>query len=146
MHSLLWTACVVAVLFYLPDVIVGFIGRSRQQAIFLALPDALDMMVVCVEAGLGLDQAMRKVSDEMRRTYRVLADELALTNFQLQMGRPRSEALHELGLRTGVADLRSLAGDPDSGRQVRLQHRAGPAGTERIHAHPPPPIGRGEGR
>jgi tight adherence protein C len=110
LHSLLWTACVVAVFFYLPDVIVGLIGRSRQQAIFLALPDALDMMVVCVEAGLGLDQAMRKVSDEMRRTYRIMADELALTNFQLQMGRPRSEALHELGTRTGVADLRSLAG------------------------------------
>ena len=66
-------------------------------------------MVVCVEAGLGLDQAMRKVSDEMKKTYRILAEEFAIANFQLQMGRPRVEVLHELGARTGVADLRSLA-------------------------------------
>ncbi len=66
-------------------------------------------MVVCVEAGLGLDQAMRKVAEEMKRTYRVLAEEFALANFQLQMGRPRAEVLHELGARTGVADLRALA-------------------------------------
>ena len=65
-------------------------------------------MIVCVEAGLGLDQAMRKVSDEMKDAYPVLAAEFALTNFQLQMGRTRAEALHELGVRTGVADLRSL--------------------------------------
>jgi tight adherence protein C len=53
---------------------------------------------------------MRKVADEMRRSYRVLAEEFSLTNFQLQMGRPKAEALHELGVRTGVADLRALAG------------------------------------
>src|SRR4029078_5521521 len=65
--------------------------------------------VVCVEAGLGLDQAMRKVSEEMKKTCRTVADEFALCNFQLQMGRALSEALHELGTRTGVDDLRSLA-------------------------------------
>ena len=64
-------------------------------------------MVVCVEAGLGLDQAMRKVADEMKRTYRILSEEFALANFQLQMGRPRPEVLHELGVRTGVSDLRA---------------------------------------
>ena len=98
-----------AILFYLPAFVVDFMGRSRKQAIFRALPDALDLMVVCVEAGLGLDQAMRKVADEMKRTYRILSDEFALSNFQLQMGRPRPEVLHELGMRTGVGDLRSLA-------------------------------------
>lgn len=107
--SLLWTVGVVAVLFYLPDTVVGFLGGRRKQAVFLALPDALDMLVVCVEAGLGLDQAMRKVSDEMRHSYRILSDEFASTNFQLQMGRSRAEALHELGSRTGVSDLRALA-------------------------------------
>jgi tight adherence protein C len=105
-----WTAAVVAVVFYLPDVVVGFLSRRRKQALFLAMPDALDMLVVCVEAGLGLDQAMRKVSEEMKFSYRVMAEELAITNFQLQMGRTRADALHELGVRTGVADLRSLAG------------------------------------
>ncbi len=120
--SLMWSAMVAGVFFYLPDVVVGFLGSRRREAIFLALPDALDLMVVCVEAGLGLDQAMRKVADEMRNTYRLLAEEFALANFQLQMGRPRAEVLHDLGMRTGVADLRA-GGRADSGRQVRLQRR-----------------------
>ena len=109
-NSLIATVAVAGVLFYLPDLGVTLMGRSRRQAIFLALPDALDLMVVCVEAGLALDQAMRKVSEEMRKTYRILAEEFALSNFHLQMGRPRAEVLHELGVRTGVSDLRSLAG------------------------------------
>jgi tight adherence protein C len=108
-NTLIWTIGLAGLLFYLPDLVVALIGRSRKQAIFLALPDALDLMVVCVEAGLGLDQAMRKVSDEMMKTYRILSQEFALANFQLQMGRPRVEVLHELGARTGVSDLRALA-------------------------------------
>jgi tight adherence protein C len=94
---------------YLPSIILWFLKKSRQQAIFLSLPDALDLMVVCVESGLGLDAAMRKVTDEMRSHARVLADEFALANLQLQMGRPRREVLHDLGVRTGVDDMRSLA-------------------------------------
>jgi tight adherence protein C len=96
-------------LFYIPDLVVWFLGRRRRKSIFLGLPDALDLLVVCVEAGLGLDQAMRKVADEMKRTYRTVAMEFGLANFQLQMGRPRSEVLHELGARSGVSDLRTLA-------------------------------------
>jgi tight adherence protein C len=107
---LLTTLISVAVGFYLPTVAVGLMARSRKQAIFLSLPDALDLLVVCVEAGLGLDQALRKVSEEIKRTHRILAEELALTNFQLQMGRSRAEALRDLGLRTGVSDLRALTG------------------------------------
>ena len=109
-NSLIITVVVAGALFYLPDAVVGLLGKRRKEAIFFALPDALDLMVVCVEAGLGLDQAMRKVAEEMKKTYRVLADEFALSNFQLQMGRPRAEVLHELGARTGVSDLRALAG------------------------------------
>ena len=108
--TLLITMGVAGLFFYLPDIMVWLIGRSRRQAVFLGLPDALDLLVVCVEAGLALDQAMRKVSEEMKKTYRVIAEEFALSNFQLQMGRPRSEVLHELGARTGVPDLRTLAG------------------------------------
>jgi len=107
--TLLSSIAVAGVCFYLPDLIVWFIGRKRKEAVFLALPDALDLMVVCVEAGLGLDQAMRKVAEEMKKTYRVIAEEFAIANFQLQMGRQRNEVLHELGARSGVADLRSLA-------------------------------------
>ena len=107
--ALISTIVIAGLMFYLPDLAVALMGRKRKQAIFLALPDALDLMVVCVEAGLALDQSMRKVAEEMKKTHGVLADEFALSNFQLQMGRPRAEVLHELGLRTGVSDLRSLA-------------------------------------
>ncbi len=98
------------VMFYLPDIIVALVGRSRKQAVFLGLPDALDLMVVCVEAGLGLDQAMRKVSEELNKTHPIIADEFSLSNLQLQMGGTRSEVLHELGVRTGVSDVRALVG------------------------------------
>jgi tight adherence protein C len=97
-------------MFYSPDIIVYILRRSRQQQIFLGLPDALDLMVVCVEAGLALDQAMRKVSEEMAKSYPVIAKEFGLCNLQLQMGRPRGDVLRELGIRTGVDDVRSLAG------------------------------------
>ncbi len=108
-NSLYSSIIVAGLCFYMPDIVLFIISKSRKDSIFLTLPDALDLLVVCVESGLGLDQAMRKVSEEMKGTARVLCDELALCNFQLQMGRPRSECLHELGVRTGVDDLRSLS-------------------------------------
>jgi len=95
--------------FYLPAVVLWWIKRKRQLEIFLTLPDALDLLVVCVESGLGLDAAMRKVCDEMKEHAKVICEELSLANFQLQMGRPRREVLHDLGVRTGVDDVRSLA-------------------------------------
>jgi tight adherence protein C len=96
-------------MFYFPDAIIFWLGKKRKEAIFLGLPDALDLMVVCVEAGLGLDQAMRKVSDEMKKSYRVIAEEFSLCNLQLQMGRARTQVLQELGSRSGVEDLKSLS-------------------------------------
>jgi tight adherence protein C len=107
--ALVYTIFGAAMMFYLPDMVVGFIASKRKKSIFFSLPDVLDLMVVCVEAGLGLDQAMRKVSEEMKKTARVITEEFSLSNFQLQMGRQRSEVLHELGARTGVDDLRSFA-------------------------------------
>jgi tight adherence protein C len=95
--------------FYLPVFGLKFLQKRRKQQIFLGLPDALDLMVVCVEAGLGLDQAMRKVATEMQKSFRVIADEFGLCNLQLQMGRVRSQVLQDLGARTGVDELRSLA-------------------------------------
>ncbi len=107
--SLLTAVVAAGVMFYLPDIVLWFLVSKRKEAIFLGLPDALDLMVVCVEAGLGLDQAMRKVSEEMKFSCKIIAEEFNLSNFQLQMGRSRSEVLHELGVRTGVNDVRSLA-------------------------------------
>lgn len=107
--TLLVTVGVAGGLFYFPTIVLWFLIRRRKQAIFLSLPDALDLMVVCVEAGLGLDQAMRKVTEELSRGAPVLCSEFTLCNFQMQVGRSRSDVLHELGTRTGVDDLRSLS-------------------------------------
>jgi tight adherence protein C len=95
--------------FYLPSIVLWYLRSKRQQEIFLTLPDALDLMVVCVESGLGLDAAMRRVTEEMKGHAKVISEEFALANLQLQMGRPRREVLHDLGVRTGVDDVRSLA-------------------------------------
>jgi len=107
--ALKWIVILSGLGFYLPNIILWFIRRKRQQEIFLTLPDALDLLVVCVESGLGLDAAMRKVCEEMKNHAKIICEELNLANFQLQMGRPRREVLHDLGVRTGVDDVRSLA-------------------------------------
>lgn len=108
-EGLIITVASAGVMFFLPDISIWFMKKSRQDNIFYGLPDALDLMVVCVEAGLGLDQAMRKVAEEMKNSYGVLAEEFGLCNLQLQMGSPRNEVLSELGQRTGVDDLKALA-------------------------------------
>ena len=95
--------------FFLPEMVLDFMRSNRKKQITLGLPDALDLLVVSVEAGLGLDQGIKKVSDEMRTSYRVLSDELQLSTLHLQMGRARASVLQDLGYRTGVEDLRTLA-------------------------------------
>ena len=83
--------------------------KRRGESVFLGLPDALDLMVVCVEAGLGLDAAMRRVTSELANSSPVICEEFAIANFQIQMGRPRRDVLRDLGVRTGVDDVRALA-------------------------------------
>ena len=100
---------VTGVGFYLPSLVLWYLRSKRQEEIFLTLPDALDLLVVCVESGLGLDAAMRRVCDELGSHAKVISEEFSLANFQLQMGRPRREVLHDLGVRTGVDDVKSLA-------------------------------------
>jgi len=107
--GLLWTLVIGGLGLFIPSMVLKFMGSRRKQQVFLGLPDALDLMVVCVEAGLGLDQAMRKVSEEMKKSYRVIAEEFGMCNFHLQMGRARNQVLQDLGARTGVDDLRALA-------------------------------------
>lgn len=95
--------------YFIPELILGFLIKRRKEGIFLGLPDSLDLMVVCVEAGLGLDQALRKVADEMKKSYQFIADEFGVANAQMQLGRTRVEVLQALGYRSGVDDLRQLA-------------------------------------
>jgi tight adherence protein C len=109
MDAMLWIVFITGVGFYIPTVALSLIIKDRKQKIFLSLPDALDLLVVCVESGLGLDAGLRKVTEEMKDHAKVICEELALANLQLQMGRPRREVLHDLGIRTGVDDVKSLA-------------------------------------
>ncbi|WP_047815299.1 type II secretion system F family protein [Rhodopirellula islandica] len=95
--------------FMLPTLVLGYLAGKRREKIFLGLPDALDLMVVCVEAGLGLDQALRKVAEEMQKSHKAIGEEFSISNQQLQLGRPRSEVLSGLGYRSGVDDLKQLA-------------------------------------
>ncbi len=104
-----YVASISGLAFYLPGIVIGRIKKRRMEAIFLGLPDAIDLMVVCVEAGLGLDTAMRRVTTELASSCPALCDEFGIANFQVQMGRVRKDVLRDLGIRTGVDDLRALS-------------------------------------
>jgi tight adherence protein C len=94
--------------FGLPDLILGYIIRARQGRIVRALPDALDLMVVCVEAGLGLDMTFKRVGDEIRPICGDLSDEFNLTNLEIRAGKDRSECFKNMAIRTGVSEVGNL--------------------------------------
>jgi tight adherence protein C len=91
-----------------PGMVLARLVKRRQHRIRLGLPDALDLLVVSVEAGLGLDQAIQRVGDELAFAHPDLCGELRLINLELRAGKARSEALHNLAERTGVDDVQSL--------------------------------------
>jgi tight adherence protein C len=82
--------------------------RSRQHKLRRGLADGLDLLVICVEAGLGLDQALMRVSQELKVTHPELSEELQLVNIEMRVGKSRIEALRELARRTGLDDIQSL--------------------------------------
>jgi tight adherence protein C len=84
--------------------------KDRQNRIRLGLPDALDLTVICVEAGLALDQALMRVGQDLHHAHPDLSDEFHLVNLEMRAGKPRVEALRNLVERTGVDDIRSLVG------------------------------------
>ena len=94
--------------FFLPRYFLGRMIKKRQRFIRWGLADALDLMVVSVEAGLGLNAAMLKVSSELRDVHPPVATEFELANLEIRVGRERDEALRNLAERTGVDDLHSL--------------------------------------
>jgi tight adherence protein C len=94
--------------FMLPSLVVDRRIARRRTRIANGLPDALDLLIVCLEAGLGLDQAILKCSDELRLAHPDLAYELRLVNVEARAGKPRTEALKNFAKRTQVDDVRSL--------------------------------------
>ena len=94
--------------YIVPGFVIGKLASKRQHKIRLGLPDALDLLVVSVEAGLGLDQAIQRVGQELSFAHPDLCDEMRLVNLELRAGVARPEALANLGERTGVDDVISL--------------------------------------
>ena len=94
--------------YLLPSMALGRLAKRRQHRIRLGLPDALDLLVVSVEAGLGLDQAIQRVGEEIAFAHADLSDELRLINLELRAGKGRVDALRNLAERTGVDDIASL--------------------------------------
>jgi tight adherence protein C len=107
-NVMLLTVLAAFVGFYIPTMYIAVRQRQRRSEIVASLPDALDLMVVCVESGLGLGAALQRVGVEIRLASSQLSDELSLVNQEMQTGVARTDALRNLAERTGVEDLYSL--------------------------------------
>jgi tight adherence protein C len=100
---------VLAALGYVaPSFYVSYRSKERDRAIRNGLPDALDLLTVCVEAGSGIDQAIAKASEELQMSHPELAEELAMVTTEMRAGKPRMQAFKNFAMRTGVDDVRSL--------------------------------------
>ena len=106
--ALFWILAAFIVGFFAPRYLLGRLIRSRQLRVRWGLADALDLMVISIEAGLGLNAAMVKVSSELKQVHPDISEEFELANLEIRVGRERDEALRNLAERTGVDDLRSL--------------------------------------
>lgn len=93
---------------YGPDLWLRRLAEQRKRRIERGFPDALDLMVVCVEAGLALDPALRRVGTELRIGHRELSEELSLLSVELQAGRARAEAMRRFGLRTDIDEVKNF--------------------------------------
>jgi tight adherence protein C len=94
---------------YAPNLALWLRLRERKREIFEHFPDAADLMLVCVEAGLGMDAALTRIAEEMGVSSRALAEELHLTNLEMRAGASRSQSLRNLALRTGIEEIGTFA-------------------------------------
>jgi len=94
--------------YYLPDIWLRMKTSARKNKIFEGLPDALDLLVVCVETGTGLDAAINRVAKEIKLSNEVLSEELNILNLEIRAGKSRQDALRNLAERTGIEEIRSL--------------------------------------
>ena len=108
-HNLfLWVVAAAAAGYYLPDLWLKHCLKERQREVFETFPDALDLMTVCVEAGLAMDAALARVAQEIGLKSMILAEELQLVTLELRAGSTKDKALRNLALRTGVEDVDAL--------------------------------------
>lgn len=98
----------IALAYMLPRFVLKRMIRTRQMNIRLGLPDALDLAVICVEAGLALDQTIQRVGSDLKHAHPYLSEEFNLVNLEMRAGKPRADALRNLASRTGVDDIRAL--------------------------------------
>lgn len=105
---LFWLLSSAALGYYLPNLLLNARVRNRQRDIFESFPDALDLMTVCVEAGLAMDAALLRVAQEIGLKSAILSDELRLVTLELRAGNTKERALRNLALRTGVDDVDAL--------------------------------------
>ena len=106
--ALLWFLIAFILGFFLPRFVLDQMIKGRMLRVRWGLADALDLMVVSIEAGLGLNAAMLRVSDELKDVHKDISEEFELANLEIKVGRERDEALRNLAERTGVDDLKSL--------------------------------------
>jgi tight adherence protein C len=109
-HTAFIALLLAAAGYYLPDFVLRQKTVTRQREVLNNFPDAVDLLTVCVEAGLSLDAALARVADEFRAKCAVLADELHLVNLELRAGGTRQQALRNLALRTGLDELNAFVG------------------------------------
>jgi len=107
-NKILFVVASFAVGFLGPNEYVRHRGRKRQKRILRGLPNALDLMVVCVESGLGLDQAVVQVAKELQSAYPEISEEFSLMNLEMKAGKRRADALRNLADRTGVEEVKKL--------------------------------------
>lgn len=107
-NFLLWLVGAAALGYYLPNLWLGHCLKTRQREVFETFPDALDLMTVCVEAGLAMDAALARVAQEIGLKSEILAEELQLVTLELRAGSAKEKALRNLALRTGVDDVDAL--------------------------------------
>ncbi len=109
-HPVMFAAAAALLGLTLPNFILNRMVERRQRVLRHAFPDALDLLVVCVESGLGLGAGLQRVAQELHVSYPELATELERVNAEMQAGMDRELALRNLATRTGLADIRSLVG------------------------------------
>jgi len=107
-NVLIWFMVLAALGFMGPDMWLTHAVTARRERIRLALPDALDLLVICMEAGLGMDQALIRIGEELRLSHKDLSDELLLIRLEQRAGKPRIEAWRNMANRTGLDVFRSF--------------------------------------